>query len=159
MLEDRIIYFKTERLCVSSFVTDDIEGFMEYRNDSEWMKYQGFKCLSREEYCKELLKEQDFGLGAQLAILCDDALIGDLYLKLENNTAEIGYTLNKRYTGKGYCAEAVLGLCNFLKNQKVRLVNAEVDEANTTSIRVLARIGFSFKGNTDGYLLYEKDFL
>ena len=129
---------------------------MEYRNDADWMKYQGFKCLSREEYCGELLKKPDFCKGAQLAILCNDALIGDLFLKITEETAEIGYTLNRKYTGKGYCNEAVSGLCSFLRIQKVQKARAEVDEANVASIRVLRHSGFSLQSHAGRNLLFEK---
>lgn len=156
MRKDRKVYFETDRLNIAAFIPDDIDLIMEYRNDPEWMIYQGFKCLSRKEYCDELLKEPDFSRGAQLAVLCKGILIGDLFLKIEKESAEIGYTLNKRYTGKGYCTEAVLGLCSFLKDQKVRLVRAEADEANTASIKALTRTGFLLQGNIDHYRLYEK---
>lgn len=155
-MEDRKIYFETDRLRISDFVSDDIDSFMEYRNDSDWMKYQGYKCLSREKYCDELLKAPDFDAGAQLAILCKDVLIGDLFLRITEETAEIGYTLNRKYTGKGYCTEAVAGLCCFLQKNKVLTVKAEVDRENTASINVLHALGFLLQGDDDGYLLYQK---
>lgn len=155
---DRKIFFKTARLSVSTFTPQDIDGFMSYRNDADWMKYQGFKCLSREEYCSVLLTEPDFSAGVQLAVLLSDrdTLIGDLYVKIDQGIAEIGYALNKQHTGKGYCTEAVSGLCGYLKGLKVSRVKAEVDRNNTASIRVLDRTGFIYQGEDDGYLIYRK---
>lgn len=154
----RKIYFRTSRLSVSAFVPADISEFMRYRNDADWMKYQGFKCLSCEEYCRVLLSEPDFSNGVQLAVLLSDigTLIGDLYVKIEHGAAEIGYTLSKENTGKGYCTEAVSGLCDYLKDMKVSMIKAEVDRNNTASIRVLDHTGFVFQGAEDGDLTYMK---
>lgn len=136
MRGDRTTWFRTERLVVSSLGEADIDAFMEYR--------------------KVLLREPDFRLGVQLAVFLQGLLIGDLYVKTVDGTAEIGYSLHRRYTGKGYCQEAVAGLCFFLRSSRVSLVRAKLDEANTASIKVLERSGFARKGIQDDCLLYEK---
>lgn len=42
---------------------------MVYRNDAEWMKYQGFKGLTKEDYEAELLGVLTLVRGIQLAIV------------------------------------------------------------------------------------------
>jgi ribosomal-protein-alanine N-acetyltransferase len=42
---------------------------MVYRNDAEWMKYQGFKRLTKEDYEAELLRVLTLVRGIQLAIV------------------------------------------------------------------------------------------
>ena len=98
----RKIIFHTKRLSITAFLDKDIVLFMEYHNDADWMKYQGFKGLSRDKYCNVLLKEADFQEGAQLAVLLNDVLIGELFVKIEDNAAEIGYSLKRDYSGNGY---------------------------------------------------------
>ena len=103
---------KTKRFNIRPFKQSDIDDFMEYRNDMEWMKYQGFKGLSKEEYEDALLKDVSLEKGMQLVIInkSDDRLIGDLYVRKENETFWIGYTINPKYAKKGYAYEAINGL-------------------------------------------------
>ena len=56
-----------------------------YRNDLEWMKYQGFKNREKAAYIKELLHTKSFSEGKNLAVVhtLDERLIGDIYLKNE----------------------------------------------------------------------------
>lgn len=81
-------------------------------------------------------------------------MIGDLFVKIDQGIVEIGYALDRQNTGRGYCTEAVSGLCDYLKDRKVSMVRAEVDRNNTASIRVLDRTGFVYQGADDGYLIY-----
>ena len=34
---------QTKRLSIRKFVSGDIDSFMDYRNNVDWMRYQGFK--------------------------------------------------------------------------------------------------------------------
>lgn len=43
------MYFDTVRCNIRPFNAEDIDVFMSYRNDMDWMKYQGFKGLSKQE--------------------------------------------------------------------------------------------------------------
>ncbi len=45
----------TVRCNIRPFLVEDIDAFMAYRNDMDWMKYQGFKGLTKQEYTKALL--------------------------------------------------------------------------------------------------------
>lgn len=138
----RQIVFATERLEVGSFVPEDLDSFMAYHNDAYWMRFQGFKCRSREEYGVVLLREVDIRKGAQLAILLDGQLIGDLYVQVQGRSAEVGYSLHPDYTGRGYGREALEGLCGFLQERGVREVLAEVHRDNIPSMRLLEAGGF-----------------
>ena len=86
--------FNSERCYVSLFTANDIDDFMSYRNNPEWMKYQYFKGLSKEEYEEVLLKDPSVERGAQFAIVrkVDQKLLGDVYVKKEADTFWIGYT-------------------------------------------------------------------
>ena len=80
------LLFMVVKYNIRPFKESDIDDFMEYRNDMEWMKYQGFKVLNKEEYEDALLKDVSLEKGMQLAIInkSDDRLIGDLYVRKEN---------------------------------------------------------------------------
>lgn len=67
-----------------------------------------------------------------------------------------GYSLERDYSGNGYCLEAVSGLCDYLRVRHVSSVKAEVDKGNIASVRVLQNAGFVFQKDTEGYLIYKK---
>lgn len=46
------MYFCTPRCFIRDFRIEDIPTVMTYRNDLEWMKYQGFKNREKAAYIK-----------------------------------------------------------------------------------------------------------
>ncbi|MDA3931904.1 MAG: GNAT family N-acetyltransferase [Tenericutes bacterium] len=149
--------FKTKRCLIRSFQEQDVEAFMEYRNDMEWMKYQGFKGLTKEEYMKFLIENNieeqniDFSEGKQIAIVETffNELIGDLYLKTVNDGCFIGYTISPKNAKKGYAFEVVTQLEKWLMTLGVKVVYAEVDKENKASIVLLTKLGFSYLDTND----------
>ncbi len=85
----------TERCLIRRFEAPDIDDFMVYRNDMDWMKYQGFKGLTKQEYEDALLGSHTFQDGVQLAVIHKKSgkLIGDVYLKQEGDSFWIGYSV------------------------------------------------------------------
>ncbi|MFS0986009.1 GNAT family N-acetyltransferase [Enterococcus durans] len=79
---------QTKRLNIRKFVSGDIDSFMDYRNNIDWMRYQGFKGKSKAFYETELLHDVSLEKGMQLAIIHTDTkqLVGDIYLRKENDT-------------------------------------------------------------------------
>ena len=77
--------------------------------------------------------------------LKDGTHIGELCFKgiTENGAAEIGYGISAKYQGCGYATEAVSALVDWaLKQIGVVCIQAETDESNTASQRVLEKAGF-----------------
>jgi len=138
------IPFETERCRIRPFEESDIEAFMSYRNNLEWMQYQGFKGKKYLEYKAELLKQPKFNEGVQLAIAHrqSGALIGDLYLKLEKNTCWIGYTIAPQFARQGFAFEVVAEAIRQLANSGIKCVQASVELGNTASIALLKKLGF-----------------
>lgn len=135
----------SERCCIRPFMAKDIEDFISYRNDLEWMKYQYFKGLSKEEYEEVLLVEPSVENGAQFAIIrkADQKLIGDVYLKKEKDTFWIGYTVNPSFKRQGYAEEVVRSLIQWLKLEGAFNIMAGAAPENMASIRLLEKLGFS----------------
>jgi len=144
------INFETARLKLRPFNVSDLDAFMEYRSDLEWMQYQGFKGLSREQYINVLFKDIDLEDGNQLALVLKDTdkLIGDLYLHTDDSRICIGYSLNKKYTKQGYIneiLEAVTKRCI----ESGYVVCAAVEKGNVDSIHVLKKLGFKYVGTNE----------
>lgn len=137
--------FLTQRCKVRKFKEKDLQSFMSYRNDEQWMKYQSFKGLSEEEYRKTLFADFYFETGIQLAILEKslEKLIGDLYLKKESDTFWIGCTIHPNFARMGYAQEALTGLLHWLHtNQNCAQVSAGAEPDNLASNKLLKKMGF-----------------
>ncbi len=147
--------FQTERCGIRPFQERDLDLFMAYRNDLDWMRYQGFKGRTREEYAQALLFPPDLEKGAQLALTDrEDRLVGDLYVREEDGRVEIGFTLSPYYTGRGYALEAVRGLVEYLRKTSAKPIVAETAPENTPSIRLLRKLGFREEGLWEGWLRF-----
>lgn len=136
--------FMSERCYARLFDDGDIDDFMIYRNNQDWMAYQGFKCMTRQEYEKALLKKPSLDEGVQLAVIrkSDTKLIGDLYIKRDKKDYWIGYTVNPAYKRNGYASEIVTAMLGWLIGQDAARIMAEVDADNIPSIRFLVKNGF-----------------
>lgn len=141
----------TERCTIRWFEENEIDDFMKYRNDDGWMRYQGFKGLTKQAYSKELLGEHSFTKGVQLAIINNvtNCLIGDIYLKQENNTFWIGYTINPLKARRGYAYEVLVAVINWVKQKGYVGVNAGVLPENIASINLLKKLGFTYISTDD----------
>ncbi|MFB0920330.1 MAG: GNAT family N-acetyltransferase [Oscillospiraceae bacterium] len=151
---------ETDRCLIRRFEEKDIVDFMAYRNNEKWMQYQGFKGLTKQEYSKVLLVEPDMQAGAQLAIIDKEAerLIGDIYLKQEENSFWLGYSINPASARQGFAFEAVSGIIGWLKDNGADKVLADAMPENVPSISLLKKLGFDFTGKDEnGDMLFARD--
>lgn len=143
---------ETDRCIVRPFEEKDLESFMTYRNNEEWMKYQGFKNLTKDEYRKALIVPLNLEKGVQLAIVSKttDNLLGDLYLLKEEKTITIGYSINPIYSRKGYITEVLKALLLKLKERHSdRKIVAMTEKENIPSKNLLLKLGFVYDGWVD----------
>lgn len=152
---------ETDRCLIRNFEEKDINEFMSYRNDEVWMRYQGFKGLTKQEYKKVLLKEFALHEGAQLAIVLKDSacLIGDIYLKQEANSLWFGYTISPLHARKGYAYEAANRMVAWIREKGIDKIFAASLPENIPSINLLKKLKFSFVDmNEYGEEVYTLDF-
>lgn len=151
---------ETDRCLIRRFEGKDIDDFMTYRNNEKWMQYQGFKGLTKQEYNKVLLVEPGVQVGAQFAIInkATKRLVGDIYLKQEENTFWLGYTINPESARQGYAYEAVNGVIGWLKENGADKVLADTLTENAASISLLKKLGFVSLGTDEnGDMLFDLD--
>jgi [ribosomal protein S5]-alanine N-acetyltransferase len=154
---DGKVHIQTERLQLRPFLEADLDALAAYRNNAEWMRFQGFKCLSRQEYSQALLgfhREED---GVQLAMVLQTSglLAGDLYYRREGNACRLGYTVAPGFARMGYASEAVTGFLRYLQSRGFREALAEVAPENEASMALLAKLGFKPRGvNAEGDLRF-----
>lgn len=87
----------------------------------------------------------------------DDALLGAIEFSQivlgPFRSAYLGYFLGAPFTGRGYMTEALgLGLRHAFQAIRLHRVEANVQPANTSSIRLLQRLGFTKEGISRRYL-------
>lgn len=150
---------QTERCQIRPFAAGDLDEFIDYRNNLDWMRYQGFKGLSRAEYETHLLGDSSLAKGMQLAIAhgATGQLLGDVYLRQQGAVYWLGYTIHPRHARKGYAAEAAAALILWAKQQGGAQVKAGVMPQNKASIQLLETLGFAHAGQEDDELVYTID--
>ena len=153
------IPFETDRCRIRPFEESDIEAFMSYRNNLDWMQYQGFKGKKYLEYKAALLQKPKFKEGVQLAVVDKQTgeLIGDLYLRLERNTGWIGYTIAPQFARQGFAFEVVTQLLLELRQAGLTQVKAGVEEQNIASIQLLKKLGFGQIGVDDSERIFQRE--
>lgn len=148
--------FQTQRCLVRAFEEKDLERFMTYRNNLEWMQYQGFKGLSKEEYAESLLGTGNLEAGQQFAIVdkASDLLIGDVYLQKAGSEYWLGYTIHPDFARQGLAKEVTLGVLAWLKAHGATKVKAGVLPENQASIGLLKALGFAYFAEEAGEWLF-----
>ncbi|WP_282019593.1 GNAT family N-acetyltransferase [Planomicrobium okeanokoites] len=148
--------FQSQRCCARPFAANDLDDFITYRNNEEWMKYQYFKGLSREEYEEILLKEQSVESGAQFAIVrtADQVLLGDVYIKKEEDTFWIGYTISPSFKRQGYAYEIVQAMIQWIQRQGDYKIMAGAAPENIASIQLLEKLGFAQVDEENGESIF-----
>lgn len=138
---------ETARCILRGFEEKDLDSFVTYRNNDEWMKYQGFKNLTKDEYRKALLVPLNIESGVQLAIADKntDELLGDLYLIKKESTIEIGYTINPVHARKGLITEVLTASLQKLKEcfPDCKII-AATEKDNISSKNLLLKLGFVY---------------
>lgn len=139
------ILIETSRLRLRFFEERDLDRFIEYRNNKEWMLHQTFKGKTKEEYRDILLTPYYIDQGSQLAVCLKstDKLIGDLYIEKNECELFIGYTIHPKFSRKGYTEEILRAFILYLFEEypDCKIV-AETDLENTPSINLLRKLHF-----------------
>lgn len=142
---------ETGRCLIRRFEEKDLEPLMAYRNDEHWMRYQGFKGLTKAEYRKALLGAPDLDAGVQLAVTekTTGELLGDIYLKREGDVFWIGYTISPLKSRQGYTFETVGAVLDWIKGTDAQEILASTLPENTPSISLLEKLGFEPAGKDE----------
>lgn len=154
-----MMIFTTNRCLIRPFEQQDIEPFMTYRNDLDWMQHQSFKGLTYEAYELSLLGDQAIAQGIQFAIIdqATNELIGDLYVNQDLTTYWVGYTISPRHARQGYAYEVVSGLIHHLSDRGAETIKAGALPTNEASIALLRKLNFTYVTMEDDEQIYQLD--
>ena len=146
----------TERLVIRRFAAADARAFARYRSLPEVARYQSWEAPYPIERARAFVDwmsahhPDEPGEWYQLAVATRDdptRLIGDCAFMArasEPVIADIGYTFDPAYQGRGYATEAVGELVRYLfEDRGKHKITADCDTRNDGSWRLLERLGFT----------------
>ena len=96
---------------------------------------------------RELMAEQDAGTAAfYLAVDDQGAVVGRFNLyRMSDATADVGYRVAERVSGKGVATSGVRALCRLARDDLgLSTLTATTSDANVASQRVLVKAGFTY---------------
>lgn len=151
---------RTERLTIRPATEADVEATWRFRRLPEVGEWITRAPTTREEYARQFL---DPGrLAKTLVFALDGVVIGDLMLAVEDAwsqaevadrarevQAELGWTMDPAYGGRGYATEAVEGLIRVcFEDLGLRRVTANCFADNDESRRLMERLGMRREQHT-----------
>jgi [ribosomal protein S5]-alanine N-acetyltransferase len=120
---------------------------------TRYLPYASWKSTEdAEAWYERVMGIQATGLALQFVLIekVTNLLIGTCLLfryDEGSNRAELGYVLGREHWGKGFMTEALNALvAHAFEVLGLRRLEAEVNPANTASLRTLERIGFTQEG-------------
>lgn len=144
---------RTERLILRPATPDDVEATWVFRRLPEVSEWLSHRCGDHDEYAAHFLGPDR--LASTLVVEHAGAVVGDLMLRIEDGwaqaeladrvrgcQAELGWTLDPAYAGRGLATEAVAALIRIcFGHLGLRRVTALCFADNIASWRLMERVG------------------
>ncbi len=150
----------TPRLSLRRFRPEDAPPFAAYRSDPAVARCQAWTAPVSPEEASALVRAFAQGDPAEpgwfqyaVELKAEGALVGDVGVHLHENRmqAEMGFTLAADRQRHGYATEAVRAVLDDLFTRGLHRVSAECDARNTSSARLLERVGFLLEGERPAF--------
>ena len=157
-----------DRVRLDLLRTEDFDALYAIQSDPEVCRYLLYEprtpervheVLERDAAATRLENPEDF---VQPAIRDSTGrLIGTMYLKLaslDDKSAEIGWLLDPRFTGKGYAREAAALLLDLAFGELgLHRVYAELDPRNVASVALCERLGMRHEAHFREHMWFKDD--
>ena len=143
----------TDRLFLRTMNLNDAEAIFAYRSDAFENRYQGWIPKKIEDVYDFINNRITTEVNVantwhQMVVINREnkKLIGDIgihFMDEEKKQVELGFTLDKKYQGKGFATESVKQVIEYLFNtlNKHRIIGS-IDPRNSSSIKLVERLGF-----------------
>ena len=146
----------TSRLTIRLVTQEDLPQLLEFNSDgavTQYLPYESWKGMDdAQEWLGRATTRLAAGEALQfVAVLRETGrLVGSCLLfhfDESSRRAEIGYLLGRKHWGAGYMFEAMKALVDFaFAEMNLRRLEAEIDPRNTSSAKLLERLGFAQEG-------------
>lgn len=146
---------KTERLVLRPYLDGDGDAmYHNWASDPEVCKYVTWPIHESVNVSRQIVSDWSANYGSDCfyhwAITMDGELIGDIAVgrwNEQNEEAEIGYCLSRRFWGQGIMPEALRAVTLYLFDQiGFHRVMLRHDHLNPASGRVMQKAGFHYEG-------------
>jgi [ribosomal protein S5]-alanine N-acetyltransferase len=153
----RQFYIETERTILRNLASTDAEDFYALNLDNEVLKYTGDKPFESVQSAKNFLINYDpyekYGVG-RLAVIdkATSKFIGWCGLKYhsEKDEYDIGFRFYRDHWNKGFATETAKRCLDYgFKDIGIERIVGRAMKENISSIKVLEKIGMTFKENFD----------
>jgi len=149
----------TERLILEPLSLKHLETTHRFGSDpgnTRYMMFLPFENIEEtEQFITEAAEEMKKPQPAfyRMAVIHDGTHIGtvNLYLNEERTSAEFGWIIDKRFHGQGFATEAASAFLDYAVNTLgIRSFSAHCDTENTSSRRVMEKLGMDLKSEHGG---------
>jgi ribosomal-protein-alanine N-acetyltransferase len=157
-LEGNKIYFAPVKI-------DDVKAIHKYASDEDVSRFIGWKLMNSEEetykFVEEIIRRVNKGTHLYASIFTKEnkELIGTAMIfgfNDEDKHAEIGYVLDKDHWRKGYGAETIKLVNEYVsKHLDLHRLNAFVVDVNVGSAKALEKNGFMLEGKSKDFYLID----
>lgn len=146
---------ETERTILRKLSIEDANDFYALNLDEDVLKYTGDKPFENRQAAKDFLNQynqyEKYGVG-RLAVIDKQTseFLGWCVIKFseDKNEYDIGFRFYKKHWNKGFATETALRCLEFGFNElHIENIVGRAMKKNLASIRVLEKIGMTFKEN------------
>ena len=148
-----MIFLETERLCLRNLIPADLAALCDYRANEACRRYQRGRCTEPEALRALIASNARATLETPgphtfaIAARADGRLVGDVFVRLEDPTISLGYTVSYRYHRRGYAFELLSALTARLHRlYPQRELVCCVEPENSASVALLHKLGFADEG-------------
>jgi ribosomal-protein-alanine N-acetyltransferase len=151
---------QTSRLLLRRPELADAEAaFASYASDEKITRYLTWTAHTNvaqtREHFQQSIDAWDLRMGHRVWLIErneDRALMGTIGCTVWFHRVEIGFALGSRYWGQGYMPEALARVCEAaFEDPRIFRVQALCDEENTSSARVMEKVGMQYEGRLRSY--------
>ena len=145
------VTLNTERLVVRPFQLGDVDDMVAMGGFPTWDGSGPPKPYTRR-HAEEMLAQKvldSWATNPSFALVLDGTVIGVVGMTVNqaHETAEIGYSLQKKHWGEGVTSEAVRAVLSWaLRDLGLAKVSAQADVRNEHSWRLIEKVGMTREG-------------
>jgi RimJ/RimL family protein N-acetyltransferase len=132
-----------DRVHLKQFGIEDADFLHRWNNDPEYSgPYEPFEPVTREELHEWLPREKPDVLWYIIEITGGEK-VGQIVARLQDDGSyQVGFRVVPLARSRSYCTEAMKTLVEYLFRIGVERIEAEANPVNTSSRRVLEKVGF-----------------
>jgi len=153
---------KTERLILRELIEDDAQAILDCFSNVDVLRFYGQNPLTSLDQVKQIIgnfsRNYEKKIGIKWGIEREgmDGIIGTIGFQEwshEHKRADISYALSPEYWGSGYATEVVKEVIIYgFEKLGIKRIGAVVFVENTSSIKLLEKLGFEKEGVLRNYM-------